>query len=116
MTENQKQTRVNCCRDLTQMAQADPDVFERYITGNETWIYYYDPESRQQSMGWCHPNSPRPKKFRAEKSGKEFLAIVVFFLGYSWFDLCRISSKRCNNELRHVYSNTEEVEGKNISC
>ena len=78
MTENQKQTRVDCCRDLTQMAQANPDFFERYITGDETWVYYYDPESRQQSMEWCHPNSPRPKKFRAEKSGKKLLATVFW--------------------------------------
>ena len=28
MTENQKQTRVDCCRDLTQTAQADPDFLK----------------------------------------------------------------------------------------
>ena len=58
MTENQKQTRVDCCRDLTQMAQADPDFFERYITGDETWVYYYDPESRQQ----VSPQLPKTKE------------------------------------------------------
>jgi hypothetical protein len=33
----------------------------RVITGDESWIYGYDPETKQQSSQWENPNSPREK-------------------------------------------------------
>jgi len=39
---------------------------------NETWLYYYDPEIKQQSMEWRNSGSPRPKIFRVQKSAKKF--------------------------------------------
>ena len=30
---------------------------------DETWLYHYDPETKQQSMEWRHSGSPRPKKY-----------------------------------------------------
>ena len=27
---------------------------------DETWLYHYDPETKQQSMEWRHNGSPRP--------------------------------------------------------
>jgi len=29
---------------------------------DETWLYHYDPETKQQSMEWRHSCSPRPQK------------------------------------------------------
>jgi len=45
---------------------------------DETWLYYYDPETKQQSMEWRHSDSPRPKKFRVEKSAGKFLASIIW--------------------------------------
>jgi len=43
---------------------------------DETWLYHYDPETKQQSTEWRHSGSPRPKKFRVQKStGKIFASI-----------------------------------------
>ena len=33
----------------------------RLVTMDETWLYYYDPETKQQSMEWRHSGLPRPK-------------------------------------------------------
>jgi len=33
----------------------------RVITGDETWVYQYDPETKRQSSQWKTANSPRPK-------------------------------------------------------
>ena len=30
----------------------------RIVTGDETWIHHYDPETKQQSMQWKHASSP----------------------------------------------------------
>jgi len=44
----------------------------------ETWLYHYDPETKQQSMEWRHSSSPRPKKFRVEKSAGKVLASIFW--------------------------------------
>ena len=32
----------------------------RLLTTDETWLYHYDPETKQQSMEWRHVGSPLP--------------------------------------------------------
>jgi len=39
----------------------------------ETWLYNYDPETKQQSMEWQHSDLPRPQKFRVQKSAGKFI-------------------------------------------
>jgi len=35
---------------------------------DETWLYHYDPETKQQSMEWRHRGSHRPQKFPVQNS------------------------------------------------
>ena len=65
LTEEQKQRRVTICQDLL---ERQDDIFGRVITGDETWVYQYDPETKRQNSQWKTTNSPRPKKFRRSKS------------------------------------------------
>jgi len=44
----------------------------------ETWLYYYDPETKQQSMEWRRSGSPRPIKIRLQKSAGKFIALIFF--------------------------------------
>jgi len=50
----------------------------RLVTMDETWLYHYDPETKQQSMEWRHSGSPRPKKFRVRKSVGKVLASIFW--------------------------------------
>jgi len=43
---------------------------------DETWLYQYDPETKQQSMEWQHSGSHRPKIFRVQKSAGKVLASI----------------------------------------
>jgi len=47
---------------------------------DETWLYHYDPESKQkqQSREWRHGGSPRPKKFRVQKFAEKVLASIFW--------------------------------------
>ena len=45
---------------------------------DETCLYHYDPETKQQSMEWRHIGSPHPKKFRLQKSAAKFLASIFW--------------------------------------
>ena len=39
----------------------DPnDLLSRLVTIDETWLYLYDPETKQHSMEWRHSGLPRP--------------------------------------------------------
>ena len=57
----------------------DPnDFLSRLVTMDETWLYHYDPETKQQSMEWRHSGSPRPKKFRVQKIRWKISRLDIF--------------------------------------
>ena len=50
----------------------------RLVTMDETCLYHYDPETRQQSMEWQHSGPTRPQNFRVQKSTRKVLASVFW--------------------------------------
>ena len=75
LTEEQKQRRVTICKDLL---ERQDDILGRVITGEETWVYQYDPETKRQSAQWKTANSPRPKKFHQSKSRVKTMLLTFF--------------------------------------
>jgi len=71
----QKDTRRQCCQENLELLTEDPEhFFQRLVTGEETWVYHRDPESKMEYMQWKHKTSPTPKIFRFEKSAGKDLA------------------------------------------
>ena len=62
LMEQQKELRKKISEDMLDLANHDPDFIKTIITGDETWVYGYDPETKFQSSQWKHPESPQPKK------------------------------------------------------
>ena len=50
LSEDQKQNRVKFCEDTLEKIKDDPDILRQIITGDETWVFQYDPETRRHSM------------------------------------------------------------------
>ena len=48
----QKDNRVSVCTDLLDQAQNDANFMSSIITGDEYWVYGYDPETKQMSSQW----------------------------------------------------------------
>jgi hypothetical protein len=48
------------------------------ITGDEIWVYGYDPETKMQSSQWKHSSSARPKKAQRVRSKVKVLLTVFF--------------------------------------
>jgi len=68
LNDDQKALRVSVCREFKQ-ARDDPNFIFNIVTGEETWVYGYDPDTKQQSSSqWKSSNSPRPKKARQVRS------------------------------------------------
>jgi hypothetical protein len=45
LTADQKQQRVEVCTELCHLASDDETFLSRVITGDESWVYGYDPEN-----------------------------------------------------------------------
>ena len=46
------------------------------MTGDESWVHYFQPETKRASKEWHHSTSPKPKKFRTQPSaGKVMLTL-----------------------------------------
>jgi succinate dehydrogenase/fumarate reductase-like Fe-S protein len=46
--------------------------------GDESWIYGYDPETKQQSLQWKYPQSPKKKK-RAQQFQNSIKCMLIGF-------------------------------------
>jgi hypothetical protein len=49
------------------------DLMWQLVTIDKTWLYHYDPETKQQSMECQHSGSTHHKKFRVQKYTGEVL-------------------------------------------
>ncbi|UYV78221.1 hypothetical protein LAZ67_16000539 [Cordylochernes scorpioides] len=76
LTQDQKELRVLRCQELLDLIQNEPDFLNSVVTGNESWMFEYDPESKRQSCAWHTKSSPRPKKARMSKSRIKTMIIV----------------------------------------
>ena len=50
----------------------------RIVTGDESWIHFYEPESKRQSSEWKRAESPPPTKVRASQSALKQMHIGFF--------------------------------------
>jgi len=67
-------------REFKQGAQTGcrmPNI-SNIITSDETWMYGYDPETKQQSSQWKSSNSPQPKKACQVRSNVKSMLIIFF--------------------------------------
>ena len=79
LTTEQRANRRDVCLDLLDHLEREPEFFSHVITGDETWIFEYDPETKCQSQEWHTANSPHPKKARMSKSKIKSMLICFFW-------------------------------------
>ena len=53
LNEDQREERVRLCRaNLRRFRREDQDFLSRIVTGDEAWVYSWDPELKRQSAQW----------------------------------------------------------------
>ena len=66
---HEKANRVQIATENLERYRQNPEDFlSRIVTGDETWIYYYDPETSPETLEWRHKSSPRLKQVKQRKS------------------------------------------------
>jgi len=87
LTTEQKANWRDVCLDLLDRLEREPEFFSHVITGDESWILEYDPETKRQSREWHSAYSPHPKKARMSKSKIKSM-LICFFFWQSTRNLC----------------------------
>ncbi|XP_068201628.1 histone-lysine N-methyltransferase SETMAR-like [Palaemon carinicauda] len=74
----QKELRFEVLQDMLDSTNRDPSFMNTIITGDKSWVYGYDPETKSQSSQWKHSTSPRPKKACQVHSYVKVMLTVFF--------------------------------------
>lgn len=87
-TPDQKQQSVyDSERCLGLFKRDKKDFLRRYVTMDETWIYYYTPESKRSSAEWKAAGESRPKRSKIRKSTGKIISVFrdprgILFIDY----------------------------------
>jgi len=80
LSVEQKANRSEICQDLLGRLKIEPHFLDKVLTGDELWVFDYDPETKWQSVEWHMKSSPCPKKAHMSRSRVKTM-IIGFFLG-----------------------------------
>ena len=64
---------LNHVKNFWLIYEEENDFLSRIITVNESWFYYYQPQSKQSYKQWKRADSPPPTKLKQEKSERKVL-------------------------------------------
>jgi histone-lysine N-methyltransferase SETMAR len=76
LTIAQKEARVDWCKEMLQKYNhGASNAVYNICTGDESWIYAYEPETKQQSTVWAFQDESNPTKVvRARSTSKQMVA------------------------------------------
>ena len=69
---------MEICQDLLGRLEIEPNFLHKVITGDESWVFNHNPETKWQSEEWHTKGSPHPKKARMSRSRVKTMIIVFF--------------------------------------
>jgi hypothetical protein len=67
LLQEQQQLCLEVTQDMLECTNRDSEFLKIVITGDESWLYGYDPETKVQSQ-WKHPTFPRTRNARQARS------------------------------------------------
>ena len=77
LKDNEKERRVKDSKTFLRRYRLEGDSFlDRIITTDETWLWLFDPETKQQSSVWKRSPSLPPSKARVNKCGGKFMCMM----------------------------------------
>ena len=79
LSNDQRDHRVMVRTELQKAVRHDSNFLSRVIFVDESWLYDYDPEKKQQSSQWKTPSSPRLKKSAPSSQQHQANADLFFF-------------------------------------
>ena len=79
LSDEQKQSRVRLAsQDIEKYDKCDPRRFEEIVTGDETWIYHFQPDSKAKNKAWVSSEGDRPVIVCRCKTSNHMLYAIFF--------------------------------------
>ena len=79
LTEDQKRERVRIASQLLdKYKNADQNRINEIVTGDETWVYFYEPDSKEKNKLWVGENDERPQVARRARTLKTHYVCIMF--------------------------------------
>lgn len=78
LTQEMKMERVRICQQLLCNFEHEENYLDRFVTGDESWFHYYEPESKMQSSVWKTKEEPTPVKAKTVPSAGKRMATVFW--------------------------------------
>jgi histone-lysine N-methyltransferase SETMAR len=70
---------VDCCQELLEESEEDPsNFFARSVTGDESWVYHYDPLSQAEAKVWKKSGEQTPTQLRRKRSAEKLMMIIFW--------------------------------------
>ena len=104
LNEGKKERRVQVRQDILEELETEPNLLKRLVTGNESWIFDYDPLAKRQSLEWKKALSPRPKKVGVLKS-KTKVMLIAFFDVHGIVHAEFLPQGQTINQHQHIHKN-----------
>ena len=81
LTDEQKQSRARLALQVVEnYDKCDPSRLEEIVTGDETWIYHFQPDSIAKNKVWVSSEGNRPVIARHSKTSNRMLYAIFFDL------------------------------------
>ena len=114
LTLEQKNRQIQFCRSmLLKYSKANSRRHSEVITGDETWIYFHDMQTKQQSSKWIFEDEVPdtiPKRFMAV--GKRMFAIFLTTRGLLEFVMLPARHSYCSLVCRMLPSQSVSTSGE----
>ena len=79
LTDEQKQSRVRLASQVIEKYdKCDPRRLEEIVTGDETWIYHFQPDSKAKNKVWVSSEGDRPVIACRCKTSNRMLYAIFF--------------------------------------
>ena len=79
LTDEQKQSRVRLASQVIEKYdKCDPHHLEEIVTGDETWIYHFQPDSKAKNKVWVSSEGNRPVIAHRCKTSNHMLYAIFF--------------------------------------
>ena len=79
LTDEQKQSRVRLASQVIEKYdKCDPCRLEEIVTGDETWIYHFQPDSKAKNKVWVSSEGDRPVIAHRCKTSNRMLYAIFF--------------------------------------
>ena len=79
LTEDQKRLRVKTAKSLLKMyPKYNNRSFANFVTGDETWVHFYEPKRKHQNKIWATRNMKRPCIAKRTMSVRKVMYAIFF--------------------------------------